>query len=163
MADLSQSFADALEIALADPTVLFEKPGKTGLGHGRRDQSRRVSLVRVGGSVRFSSAKEQRFLREESWRVVVAAQSEQAVDLLFAQLLHAVFAISGPDAFRNDSPYAWGGQDSQGGAHVVRQPIIEMDLTLRFKVPTPDELKAELESAQATLTELGEDETVETP
>lgn len=153
MADSSfDDFVQALELQLADSTVLFTE-GKTGKLAGRRDQKRRVSLERASGTVSPANSpsavtivknvtKHARFARAERLRVTLAAEDENTLDQLFDNFLNAVFDLMGPNAFMNENAYEWGGGESKGGAHTVRQPIIVFELTVRLRVSPPVPLSA---------------------
>lgn len=161
MASTFDGLVSALDDELGDSTVLMVG-GQVLRQHGRRDQARRISLVRQSGVLRFSTARGQRFVREETIGVAVSAESEEAVDDLFNAFMLALFAISGPDALVDSTTYEWGQRDSQGGGHTARQTVLEAQIVVRLKVAKPAETEAEVEQVDATLTELGEDESLVT-
>lgn len=147
MADSSfDDFVQAVEAQLADASVLFTE-GATGKLAGRRDQKRRISFERASGTVKFSSAnvplsvrnvtRHGRFARNERLKVTLAAENEDTLDQLFDNLINAIFDIMGPNAFEAENAYEWGGQDSKGGAHTVRQPILVFELIIKLRVAPP--------------------------
>lgn len=147
MADSSfDTFVDTIETTMGDATVKFFK-GTTGKERGMRDQQRRVVIERASGSVHMSShpvkpnvknvTKHARFQRNELLRVSLYAEDEDLLDQLFDNFINAVFDCCGPNAFDAENGYEWGGEDSKGGANVVRQPMIAFMLPVRLKVDPP--------------------------
>jgi hypothetical protein len=144
VASVFDNFVTAVETELNDATVLFTE-GKTGKEHGRRDQARRISFERVSGKVKFAATPRttstpqnaNRFLDEMRIRMTVAAEDENTTFQLFTNALNAIFNIMGPNAFHDESEYEWAGQDSKGGGHAVRQPILVFELYIRVKMNPP--------------------------
>jgi hypothetical protein len=163
MADSSfDNFVQGVEAQLADSTVLFTE-GKTGKEHGKRDQTRRVSFERHSGKVKLRSSptrlttgsapvKMNRFTDESRIRMTVAAEDENTTFQLFTNVLNAIFEIMGPDAFNDENEYDWGGEDSKGGGHVVRQPILIFELYVRLKMQPPSVLSQVIDDATLNFT-----------
>lgn len=161
MADsVFDDFVQAVEAQLSDSTVLFTE-GKTGKEHGKRDQKRRVSFERMTGKVRLKSAPQtvggvpknmNRFSDESRIRMTVAAEDENTTFQLFSNVLNAIFEIMGPNAFNDENEYEWANQDSKGGGHVVRQPILTFELYIRLKMQPPALLSQVIEDTTLNFT-----------
>lgn len=137
-------FVQAVEVQLADSSVLFTE-GKAEKEHGKRDQLRRISFERMSGKVIMRSspkptnvpANMNRFSDELRIRMTVAAEDETTCFQLFSNVLNAVFDIMGPNAFHDENEYEWANQDSKGGGHIVRQPILTFDLYVSMRMQPP--------------------------
>lgn len=167
---------DALEMRFADGTVSFEAGENSTARHGQR---RRIIFIRRNGVLRPSSAPGKNvatigapgtfermvFQREERIEIVLRAESDDALDIMFDRLAKCIFNEFGPNALRNENPYEWyGGDSSAGGSNIARQPAISFDLWVKLRsrdaFPLP---LVEIDHTQATLTELGQSVIVTRP
>lgn len=157
----------AVAAAVGDGTVAFEA-GKLRINE--HSQQRKAIFVRDSGNLKFSSAPARqnfstpvsgvgtteyiRFSRSESVMVVLRAETEDALDLLFDVIVNAIFDVGGPNVFENENPYEWAGADSQSaGQRIARNPEIKFMFRMRLSSHPKAKPYAVVANAQATLAE----------
>lgn len=162
----------AIAARMDDSTVSFEA-GKLRLNE--HAQQRRVIVQRTAGVLGFSSGPgrrphssgtgtEQRFVREETLRVTLRAEDEEALDALFDRFVNAVFEQFGPNALEDETPYSWHGEDSdQGGSWLARNPAITLTMTVRLRSRSDEKPYATVADGSVEVTELDSTVTVPAP
>lgn len=167
----------AVAARIADATVSFEA-GKLRVNeHG---QQRHVIFYRDAGVLKFATGPGRqvyatpvagagttefvRFQRSESVVVIVRAESEDAVDVLFDAVANAIFDVGGPNVFENENQYQWAGKDSQAaGQHLRRNPEITFMFRMRLSSHPKPKPYAVVAHVQSTQTELGNSVAITVP
>lgn len=145
MSSIAEQIVEAIETAMADPSILFLY-GKKREKQNR--QKRCVLLVRESGVASMTTAPKGvtvdtvgptttktrvKFQRSEKFRCVLSAESEETLDQLIDNFLVTVWELYAPNAFEDETPYEWGNLDAEGGgATLARQPSVTILLTFRF-------------------------------
>ena len=136
-------------------------------------QQRRIIYQRTSGSLGFSAAPgrksavvsgsgtKQVFTREETLLITLSAENEANLDVLFDRFINAVFEEFGPNAFEDENPYSWHGDDSAAaGQWLSRNPRITLTLTVRLRSQSDSFSYGTATTAQTEVTELGSSVTV---
>jgi hypothetical protein len=151
-----------------DSTILFET-GKLKINH--HAQLRRAIFMRPSGVLRPSAAPKRaplgipvsgvgvteyaRFTREELIKLVLSAENEDALDILFDSVVNAIFDVGGPNVLvESEQPYDWAGEDSEhAGAHNSRNPSMTFIFKMRVLSHPHTQPFAQLATLIATITE----------